>query len=424
MKFNPHLWTSRKRILATINHKEPDRVPIDLGGTVASGINVASLHLLHQRLGLKEKIVKVCDVFQMLGEVEMDMIEKLHIDVLPVETPALFFGIKREKYKPWKLFDGTPVLVPGDLNVKADEEGNLLLPDQGDIRKPIVAKMPKDGYYFDDLRVLKSNGELKHPSLDKLREEFSLTDEELEFMSNRATFYRKETDKALIAGVYLKTGLGFIGSFPDFLMLISLDKGYIKEFLHKKHEIIMENLRYLWRALGENVDIIALEALDFGGQNNELISPDDFEELYLPYYKKQYEWIHENTTWKAFQHCCGSITNLLPLLVDAGLDIINPVQTSAYGMNPKWLKEKFGDKIVFWGGGIDTQKTLPFGTPIQIKREVENKIKIFAPDGGFVFCPEHNIQYGVPVKNIIAAFETAYDCGKYPIILDSNSRTH
>ncbi len=408
-------WTSRKRVLAAVNHKKPDRVPIDLGGTMVSGIMASPLHRLRQRLGLKEKRVKVYEVFQMLGEVEMDVVEKLYIDVLPIETPALFFGIKRENYKPWRLFDRTLVLVPGGFNVEVDEEGNWLLHEKGDLKKSIVAKMPKDGYYFDDLRLIKSSDELERPSLNRLREEYLLTEEEIEFMAKRASFLRRETDKALIAGFWLKSMLGHIGSIPDFLTLIALDKGYVKEFLYRKQEIIMENLRLLWEALGKNIDIVVLEGFDLGGQNGELLSPADFEELYLPYYEEQFAWVHGNTTWKTFQHCCGSITKILPLLVDAGLDIINPVQTSAYGMNPKWLKEQFGDRITFWGGGVDTQKTLPFGTPEQVRNEVEERIKIFAPGGGFVFCAIHNIQYGVPIDNIIVAFKTAYKRGQYPI---------
>lgn len=409
------VWTSRERVLATIDHREPDRVPIDLGGTITTGIMATSLHYLRQHLGLPEKKVKVYDIFQMLGEVEMDVVEMLHIDVLPVEPPTFFFGIKRENYKPWKLFDGTLVLVPGDFNIEVDKRGDWLLHEEGNFKKPVVAKMPKDGYYFDDLTMIKSSPELQRPSLDNLRDECLLTDEEIEFMAKRALFLRKETNKALIAGFWLKSSLGIIGSIPDFFTLIALDKGYVKEFLHKKHEIIMENLKHLWKALGENIDIIGLESFDFGGQDGELISPADFEELYLPYYKEQFAWIHENTPWKVFQHCCGSIPKILPLLADAGLDIINPVQTSAYGMDPKWLKAKVGNKITFWGGGVDTQKTLPFGTAEEVSEEVKERIKIFAPGGGFVFCPVHNIQHGVLTENIVAAFKTAFNYGKYPI---------
>jgi uroporphyrinogen-III decarboxylase len=415
MAFGEQQWTSRKRVLATIDHKEPDRVPIDLGGTLASGIMAVPLHHLYQRLGFKGKRVKVHDIFQMLGEVEMDLVKKLHIDVLPVEPPTLWFGIKRENYKPWKLFDGAPVLIPSDFNVEVDEEGNWLLHEGGNFKKPLVAKMPKDGYYFDFLGLTKISDKLQRPSLNKLREEYLLTEEEIEFMANRSSYLRKETDKALVAGLWVKGSLGTIGSLPDFLISIASDKGYVKEFLHKKQEIVMENLRLFWKALGENIDIVLLEGMDFGAQDSELISPVNFEELYLPHYREQFAWIHEHTTWKVLQHCCGSISKILPLLVDAGLDIINPVQTSAYGMNPKWLKEQIGDRITFWGGGVDTQKTLPFGTPEQVSKEVEERIKIFAPGGGFVFSTIHNIQYSVPVDNIIAAFTTAHDRGQYPI---------
>lgn len=416
MASTPQQWTSRKRVLASVEHKEPDRVPIDLGGTICSGIMAQTLHRLRQRLDLEERKVKVYDVFQMLGEAEIDLVKKLHIDVLPVETPALFFGIKRENYKPWKLFDGTPVLVPGDFNVEIDDKGNWLLHERGDLKAPVVGKMPKDGYYFDDLTLIRSSGELQYPSLDNLREQYLLREEELEFMAERASFLRKETDKALIAGFWLKSGLGIIGNIPDFLTLVALDKGYVREFLYKKQEIIMENLKLLREFLGDNIDIVILEGFDFGAQNSELISPADFKELYLPFYREQFTWIHENTSWKTFQHCCGSIAKILPFLVNAGLDIINPVQTSAYGMEPKWLKEQFGDRITFWGGGVDTQKTLPFGTPEEVSKEVEERIKVFAPGGGFVFCAIHNIQCGVPIDNILAAFKTAYHCGQYRII--------
>lgn len=398
-------WTSRKRVLTTIEHKKPDRVPIDLGGTLVTGIMAQTLDQLRRCLGLQKRRVKVYDVFQMLGEVEMDVVEKLHVDVLPVETPAVWFNIKRENYKPWKLFDGTPVLVPGDFNVEIDDEGNWLLHDGGTPKKPIVAKMPRNGYYFDDLKLIGSSNELQRPSLNSLREEYLLTEDELEFMAKRASFLRKETDKALISGFWIKSGLGLIGSISDFLSLIALDKGYIREFLNKKQEIVLENLRLLWEALGENIDIVILEGFDFGGQNSELISPADFNELYLPYYKQQFGWVHENTTWKTFQHCCGSITKILPLLIDAGLDIINPVQTSAYGMDPTWLKQQFGDKITFWGGGVDTQRTLPFGTCDDVRNQVLERLNIFAKGGGYVFAAIHNIQLKTPIDNILAMFE-------------------
>jgi uroporphyrinogen-III decarboxylase len=135
----------------------------------------------------------------------------------------------------------------------------------------------------------------------------------------------------------------------------------------------------------------------------------------LPYLKEQNDWIHANTNWKTFQHICGSLVNILPLIVETGLDILNPVQTSARGMEPQWLKDNFGDKLTFWGGGIDSQKTMPFGTVEEVIKEVEERITTFAPGGGYVFNSIHNIQQNTPPENIEAAFDTAHRIGVYPI---------
>ncbi|UCB46402.1 MAG: methyltransferase [Spirochaetota bacterium] len=415
MNAEKKIWTSRERVMVALNHEEPDRVPIDLGGTIMSGINVVTLHLLRNHLGLPEKRVKVSELSQMIGEVEMDLVERLHVDVLPVEPLEFFFGIKHENYKPWKLFDGTPIMVPGTFNIEEDEQGNWLLHDEGDPHKPIAAKMPKNGYYFDDLELIKSNPDLKRPSLDTLREDTLLNDEELKYMQRRTEMLRETTEKALVGGIWLHSGLAIIGSIPDYLEMLILEREFVKEFLHKKHEIIMENLGLFWDAVGENVDIVSLDGNDYGSQTSELFSPEIYDELYMPYYREQFDWVHENTSWKTIMHSCGSITKILPLLVDAGLDIINPVQTSAQGMQPEWLKGQLGDRLTFWGGGVDTQKTLPFGTPETVRKEVEDRIRIFGKNGGFVFCPVHNIQYGTPVENIIAAYDTAYESGKYPL---------
>ncbi|NPV53451.1 MAG: methyltransferase [Firmicutes bacterium] len=381
-----------------------------------SGIMAEALHRLRRELGLEEGIVKVYDVFQMLGEVELDLVERFHVDVLPVEPPALFFGIRREDYKPWQLFDGTPVLVPGDFNVEIGADGSWLLHEGGKPSAPVVGRMPKGGYYFEDLSLLQRSDDVERPRLEDLREQCSLTDEELMVMAERAAYLRSHTDKALVAGFWLKSGLGIIGSLNNFLLLIGLDREYVKEFLHAKHEIIMENLKRLWRAIGDNIDVVGLEGFDFGTQRSELISPSDFYELYIPYYKEQNAWVHEHTPWKTFQHCCGSITKILPMLVETGIDALNPVQCTAAGMDPVWLKDQFGSHLTFWGGGVDTQSVLPYGSPEEVRAQVRDRIRIFAPGGGYVFCPVHNIQYGVPAGNIVAAYEAAYEYGRYPVV--------
>ncbi|RPJ50822.1 MAG: methyltransferase, partial [Chloroflexi bacterium] len=154
---------------------------------------------------------------------------------------------------------------------------------------------------------------------------------------------------------------------------------------------------------------------DFGAQHSSFISPKAYRQLYQPFQKQVTEWIHKNTTWKAFIHSCGSVINLLPDFIASGFDILNPVQTSAAGMDPKELTTRFGDQIVFWGGGIDTQKVLPFGTPEEIRAQVRERMQTFGPGGGFVFNSIHNVQACTPVENMQALFEAIHEYRSYPL---------
>ena len=406
--------TSRERVLATLDHQEPDRVPLDLGGTFVTGIAATSLDRLRKKLGLEDRPVKVYDAWQMLGEVELDVVERLSLDCLPVEPPALTMGLRRENWNPWTLMDGTEALMPGDFSVDIDPEGDWLFPAGG----PHTSRMPKDGFYFDDIGYADWHPDWEPPSPDSMREPFSkpsLNDEVLTFMQERAQFLRKHTDKAVVLGAWGAGGLSYVGSLTDFWTLLGRDPGYVKELFAMSTERALLNFPLLWEAVGENADVMTITGLDFGTQRSEWFSPDVFREVYLPGLSEQFRWLHEHTTWKIFEHSCGSIANLIGDLVEAGLDALNPVQTSAAGMEPRGLKERFGDRLTFWGGGVETQSTLPFGTPEEVRAEVAERIGIFAPGGGFVFNPVHNIQPNTPPENIIAAYETALECGKYPI---------
>jgi uroporphyrinogen-III decarboxylase len=403
------MLSSRERVIKAINHETPDRTPIDLGGTIVSGIAATMLYKLKQTMGLDTK-VKVYELFQMLGEVEMDIIDALGVDVMSITSLGGFFDIKRNAYKPFKLFDGTAVLVPGGFNVETSPAGEWILHEGGDAARPIVAKMPKDGYYFDVLSEMQAQWDFTPPSLQEFSESmFKLTDEELEHLQKRARFLRQNTDKALILEVIGALGISQVGSITNFLMLLATDGNYVRELFDFETEEAIKNAKLLWQAVGADADIIVLDGFDYGTQKAEMINPEVFSELFLPHYKKQNEWIHKNTSWKTWKHSCGSIANIIPMLIESGLDIINPVQCSAANMAPVTLKEQFGREITFWGGGVDTQKTLPFGTVEEVRNEVAERIEIFGKNGGFVFSAIHNIQVRTPVENIIAAFETARD---------------
>jgi uroporphyrinogen-III decarboxylase len=198
-------------------------------------------------------------------------------------------------------------------------------------------------------------------------------------------------------------------------MLMLTDKAYVKDLFEVRTETAIENLEMLNNYLGDKISIICLDGTDYGSQRGELFSPEIFEEVYMPFMKLQTKWIHDRSDWKILQHSCGSITQMIPLMIKSGIDILNPVQTSAKSMDPVWLKQNFGDRLVFWGGGVDTQKTLPFGSARDVEKEVEEQVGIFAPGGGYVFGAIHNIQQGTPPENIVAAYNAALKAGSYPI---------
>jgi uroporphyrinogen-III decarboxylase len=216
-------------------------------------------------------------------------------------------------------------------------------------------------------------------------------------------------------GAWDATGLGWVGSIPDFLMLLVTETRLVEELFAARTEAALENLGKLAAHLGDSIDIIGLEATDYGSQNSELVSPDIFREVCVPFFREQNSWVHGHTGWKTWYHSCGSITHILPMLIGSGVDIINPVQTSAAGMDPPRLKALFGDRVTFWGGGVDTQRTLPFGSPAEVSAQVRERIRTLAPGGRFVFNPIHNIQQGTPPENIVAAYDTARTAGVYPI---------
>ena len=407
--------TSRERVLKALNHEEPDRVPCDLGGTIMSGIMAHALAGLREHLGIQNAPPKVYEVFQMLGEVEADLVDRLEVDVLPVEPPVQFFGLRRENYQPWIFWDGTPMLVPGQFAVERNERGDWLLHHEGDPSQPVEGCMPRHGYYFDIPSTITVDPSFEPPPLDEVRAQNHLSSEVLDHLQARAERLRATTDKALLLGCWGSFGLPAVGSIPDFLMLMATDRAYVKDLFAIRTEAALQNMEKVKARLGDTIDVIGLDGADYGSQKAELFSPDWFAELHVPFLKEQNAWVHANTSWKTWQHSCGSLAKLLPLLVETGLDILNPVQCSAAGMDAQGLKEKFGDDLVFWGGGVDTQRTLPFGTPEEVAAEVTDRIRTLAPGGGFVFNPIHNIQHGTRPENILAAYDTAREAGQYPL---------
>jgi len=228
----------------------------------------------------------------------------------------------------------------------------------------------------------------------------------------------KDTDKAVIAN-FGDTGLGDIALVPapflkypkgirditEWYMSTVMRPDYIKTVFDRQTDIAIENMKTLKEVVGDTVDIAFICGTDFGTQDSQFCSPETFDDLWLPYYQKINNWIHENTQWKTFKHCCGSIDPLLPSFIKAGFDIINPVQINATGMDPQYLKNQYGSQVTFWGGGVDTQKMLPYGKPEEVKEQVLRNCEIFSQNGGFVFNTVHNIQANVPLENVVAMID-------------------
>jgi hypothetical protein len=406
----------RQRVIDALNHRQPDGVPVDFGGTAVTGMHVTCVAALRDYYGLEKRPVRIHEPYQMLGMIDEDLREALGIDVIGVFPRNTMFGFPAENWKSWR-FHNLEVLVPQDFNVSIDANGDTLIYPEGDVTVAPSGRMPSGGYFFD--------GIVRQEPLDEERlnpedntEEFTLiTDQELaHFVASVeaaaasglaviATFGGTAFgDIALVPGLNLKHPRG-IRDITEWYVSTSARQDYIHKVFQRECEIGIRNLKRIHSAIGNTVDAVFVCGTDFGTQTSAFCSVNTFRSLYFPYYKQVNDWIHAHTTWKTFKHSCGSVIRFIPSFIEAGFDILNPVQCSATGMDPITLKETFGNQVVFWGGGVDTQKTLPFGTASEVREQVLRRCEVFATNGGFVFNSIHNAQAGTPVENIVAMFD-------------------
>jgi uroporphyrinogen-III decarboxylase len=419
--------TSRERVALALEHKEPDRVPIDLGASMVTGIHASSYAKLREALGITEGTIKVYEPFQMLAEVEEEVRQALGVDVVGISLPDTLFGYKNEKWKPFTLFDGTEVLVSGNMNYDVLSNGDIVQYPEGNRSYPPSAKMPNGGYYFDVIVRQEPIEEEKLDAKEWAQQTFGLlSDEDLRFLEQEIDWYYNHTDYALF-------GNFGGGSFGDIAIVpgphIPYPKGirdpeewlvshisraeYIKDIFEYQLEIQMKNLEMYHQAAGDKIQVIEINGNDFGAQNGPYMAAAMYRELYKPYHKVMNDWVHEHTSWKTFFHSCGSNIEFFDDYREAGVDIFNPVQISAQGMDPEYLKEHYGNDFVFWGGAVDPQHTLPFKSAGEVQSEVEQNVRTFKQGGGFVFNNVHNIQANIPIENILALFEGVKKAGGY-----------
>ena len=407
--------SSKKQFDLTINHQQPDRLVVDFGATSTTGIHVLSIENLREYYGLENKPVRVTDPYQMLGEVDKELLEILGGDAVPAKGSNSSFGFYnhapfKEYLTPW----GQTVLVPMGFNTTIDKNGDVLSYPGGDISAGPSAKMPKASYFFDAIIRQQPFEEDQLDPKDNLEEYGFVSENDLKYWKE-TTEKARATGKAVVAGLG-GTALGDIAHVPgmklkkpkgirditEWYMSIMMRPDYIKAIFNRQTEIALENYSRLHKVIGDNVDAVFICGTDFGTQDSTFCAPEQFDDLWMPYYKRINNWIHENTGWKTFKHSCGAVESFMPKFIEAGFDIINPVQINAAGMDPAHLKKTYGKELVFWGGGIDTQNALPNFSPAKVREEVLRLCEIFSKDGGFVYNTVHNIQANVPVENIVA----------------------
>ncbi|PIP16516.1 MAG: hypothetical protein COX46_01780 [bacterium (Candidatus Ratteibacteria) CG23_combo_of_CG06-09_8_20_14_all_48_7] len=411
--------TSRERVEKAIRFQQADRVPIDLGGMKASGIAVSAYNRLKRHLGLSSR-TKVLDPRFMIAVVEEEIRRRFHIDVIPIEVEsALWWAEAEEKWVPKRLFDSSEVFFPPATKIKEEANGDWILcnPDGS----PTSYRMPKSGFYFDDTRFDRGDSKFNPKDFNPTA---TIPDEHLRILARHGKYLHENTDYAILGWGFGVCFLGLslittradnvtLGRPTEWLAMLMTEKDTCHEMMDKSVESSIKCLRLINEAVGDYCFAWGIAADDSGTQRGEFINPDLWVEMMKPHYKKLCDWIHRNTRMKTFFHCCGSIYHLIPHLIDVGVDILNPIQTSAVGMESNRLKEEFGNRLVFWGGGCDTQQILTTATPEEVRQHVKERLKTFTPGGGYIFNQIHNIQANVPPENIAAMLDAAYEYGWY-----------
>jgi uroporphyrinogen decarboxylase len=405
--------TSRERILAAIEHREPDRVPVDLGATPSSGISAIAYGNLKRHLGFADGHTRVYDVVQQLAQPEDALLDYFRVDVVDIGRA---FNTEASAWRAVTLADGQAAFYPAWFNPERQPDGSFIarMPDGLDI-----AHMPAGGAFYDqsyfpyvdgypsDFRDLpREMGRILWAALVHSPWDHASDPLFWDTLREKALELRRTSDRALmiVIGCNLFEWGTFLRRMDNFLMDLIAEPAKVEALLDALMERHLAALERTCRAVGDVADIIRFGD-DLGGTGGTLMSPGIYRKFFKPRHTILCDYVHKHTRMKTFLHSCGSIRAILPDLIEAGFDVINPVQTTCKGMEPEGLKADFGQSICFWGGGCDTKTILPRGTPREVKDHVRRRLEILAPGGGFVFNTVHNILPEVPPQNIVAMFE-------------------
>lgn len=378
--------TSRERVIRAINHQPVDRVPIDLGSHMSTGISMFAYWNLREHLGLSTDNIWIPDMVQGLAYVDTDVLERFHCDCILLEPPYA----KTARWNPMGKYSFS---IPAGANPQRTADGCWIV-----TKADKSMRMPAGGFFFDGA-WLNDWGE-------------GTEDDRLALYAREAERIYKETPYATnFVGYSHGLGIGGYGggSINDAILAFD-DPDKLRAGREWSLNQTIKRMGRIIDSFGKYVQMVSISD-DMGSQNGPMCSPDYVAEFTMPYYRRFCEFVHANSDIKVFLHCCGSIKPIIPMLIEAGIDILNPVQISAGNMDPKELKTEFGDRICFWGGGCNTQAVLGVGTPAQVADNVRELVAIFKQGSGFVFNQVHNIMGNVPPQNIVAMLDTAYQAG-------------
>jgi len=410
--------TSRERVLKAIAHEPTDRTPIDFGGMRSTGIMATAYNRLKTHLGMDHETL-VYDVVQGLAQPDLAILDRFNVDV--VDLGRAWFT-SADDWRDWTLIDGSPARVPAWFDPEPDGEGGWLC--RGD-EGQVIGVMPNDQEYITQTYwpLAEDAAGLSEQSLADLPYHMSqvtwsrlgcapwhpgFDGDRWREMRHRARQLRESTDRAIMCafGGNLLEWSQFLRGFGQFLMDLADRPADVHRLLDALVEHHLRSLEKFLDAVGDLIDIVQMGD-DLGTQHGPQISPQMYREFFLPRHRRIYSRVKEASGLPVFLHSCGGIYELIPDLIEAGVDILNPVQTSAANMAPERLKQEFGKDLTFWGGGCETQTTLVQGTPEDVRRQVRERVEVFHAGGGYVFNQVHNVLTDVPPENVVAMFEAA-----------------
>jgi uroporphyrinogen decarboxylase len=407
--------SSRERVIAALNHFQPDRIALDFGGHRSSGIAAIAYAKLKKAMGISTGDIYVHDIIQQLAIVEPDVLDAVGADVVELGRGFL---LNDSEWVDWELPDGTPCKIPGFLNLEKRGEDWVLLSDEGialgimkkgclyfeQIYWPWAGRNPDKQDFSDIELAFKQSMWTNTPSPGG---HLPLTDEGCRQLTEGAKHLRESTDRAIIGlfGGNLYEVPQMLYGMENYFMHMAMFPEACKRLSQALVDFYMPRLEKWLGAVGPYIDVI-LFGDDLGSQGGPQMAPEMYREYYKPWHSKLWKRVKELAPHvNVHLHCCGGIEPLLEDLIEAGLDSSNPVQISCAGMDPKHLKSVFGERFTFWGGGCDTGHVLPLGTTEEVRQNVRELVSLFAPGGGFVFQQVHNIMADVPPENIIAMFD-------------------